>query len=101
MPWPAPACELRGGSPSPTAAPTVIVTIRRKSLGLLHLAGEWHGRQVANGNPVRPVLGDYRLVGKPPQAARRLGLTTSLSASFDGSSYLWAARPTSGLAVRR
>jgi hypothetical protein len=29
------------------------------------------------------------------------GLTTSLSASFDGSSYLRAARPTSGLAVRQ
>ena len=63
----------------------------------------WHtlAPSVHRDRRVRPVLGDYCLVGKPPQAARQLRTDHVVSASFDGSSYLRAARPTSGLAVRR
>jgi hypothetical protein len=57
----------------------------------------WHplAPSVHRDYRVRPVLGDYCLVGGSS------GLTTSLSASFDRLSYLRAARPTSALAVRR
>ena len=68
------------------------------------LAGmTWHtlAPSVHRDRRVRPVLGDYCLVGKLPQAAWQLRTDHVVSASFDGSSYLWAARPTSGRAVRQ
>ena len=59
--------------------------------------------------PLAPTLGvgegpssaTDRYVGKPRRRRGSSKVTSSLSASFDGSSYLRAARPTSGLAVRQ